>query len=108
MKLKLPKILETYIQASNDSDLQNFISCFSETATVYDEGETRRGHSEIKKWFNKTRSQYQFKSEPLEFEESGEHIVLKAKVSGTFPGSPVTLSYQLQIKADLIQDLRIL
>jgi ketosteroid isomerase-like protein len=107
MKLKLPKVIETYVQASNESDLPNFISCFTDTATVFDEGEIRMGHSEIKKWFAKTRSKYQFKSEPLEITENKKHVIIKAKVSGTFPGSPITLSYRFEIKAGLIQDLRI-
>jgi ketosteroid isomerase-like protein len=107
MKVKLPKIIETYVQSSNESDLPNFIACFAEKATVLDEGELRTGHSEIKKWFTKTRSKYQFKSEPIDGKEDGKFFTLQAKVTGTFPGSPVTLSYRFQIKEGLIQDLRI-
>lgn len=106
MKIKLPRVIEAYILSSNESDLKNFMACFSDTAKVMDEGETHLGHKDIKKWFAKTRRQYQFKSEPLEIKEGSDHIIMKTKVSGTFPGSPITLNYRFQIKEGLIQELQ--
>lgn len=108
MSLKLPQILETYLKASNNSDLGTFISCFSETATVLDEGETIQGHEAITKWFTKTRKKYQFKSEPVSIENTRNGAVLTALVSGNFPGSPVTLNYSFTIDSGVIQDLRII
>lgn len=105
--MKLPKVIENYVKASNESDMKNFISCFSKTATVLDEGETHTGHNDIKSWFTKTRSKYKFKTEPLEIVEKDDHFIMKAKVTGTFPGSPVVLSYRFQLNSELIQDLRI-
>lgn len=107
MKLILPKVIDKYIKASNDSDLKNFISCFSDSATVLDEGELLTGHQAIREWFTKTRKNYEFKSEPVSFEDKGENIILKSKVSGNFPGSPVVLDYQFKIRSGLIQNLRI-
>ncbi|WP_331076665.1 hypothetical protein [Daejeonella sp.] len=42
---------------------------------------------------------------PLEYSATDE--VLKAEVSGNFPGSPVVLSYHFEFKDGLIQSLRI-
>ncbi|MDF3822324.1 nuclear transport factor 2 family protein [Leptospira sp. 96542] len=107
MKLKLPVPIETYIQASNDSDLKKVLSCFTDTATVLDEGKILTGHNAIGKWFRKTRSKYQFKSSPIALKGKDKKLILTAEVSGNFPGSPITLDYQFQIVSDLIQDLRI-
>ncbi|PIP95181.1 MAG: polyketide cyclase [Bdellovibrio sp. CG12_big_fil_rev_8_21_14_0_65_39_13] len=108
MKLKLPKIIETYVEASNASDLESTLSCFSPKATVLDEGETLSGHDAISTWFRKTRAKYQFKAKPIAFEDKGEEVILKAQVSGNFPGSPVNLDYKFKIKSGLIEDLRII
>ena len=103
----MPKLIETYIQASNNSDLDTFISCFSESATVLDEGETLIGHDAIRKWFAKTRSKYQFKAVPMDIEEKEENIILSCEVSGNFPGSPVVLDYKFKVSSGLILDLSI-
>ncbi|PJZ84912.1 nuclear transport factor 2 family protein [Leptospira harrisiae] len=107
MKLKLPSPIETYIHSSNESDLNGVLSCFTETATVLDEGQTLSGHNAIGKWFTKTRSKYQFKSRPITIKDKDNTIIVTAEVSGNFPGSPITLDYRFQIVSDLIQDLRI-
>lgn len=107
MKAKIPKIIEAYIKASNNSDIEAFISCFSNTATVLDEGETLSGHEAIKKWFAKTRSKYQFKAEPIEIEEKEQNISLACNVYGNFPGSPLILNYHFKVSSGLIQSLSI-
>ncbi len=107
MKLSLPKIIETYVQASNNGELDTMISCFSRDAVVHDEGETHTGHTDIGDWLVSTRSKYDFKSEPLGFEGNNTSMRLSAKVSGNFPGSPVVLNYHFVVKTDLIQSLRI-
>lgn len=105
--IKMPKIIESYIQASNDNNRDNFIQCFSSSATVLDEGETLVGHEAIGKWFTSTRTKYKFKCEPLAIDERGDDFLLTAKVSGNFPGSPVTLDYNIKVIKSKIQDLRI-
>lgn len=108
MKLKLPTIIKKYIKASNEADLKAFIACFANTAAVSDEGEALIGHEAISKWFTKTRAKYQFKSKPIGIKNENEKIILIAKVSGSFPGSPVTLDYHFKIESGLIKDLKIL
>ncbi len=107
MKLKMPTPIEEYVKASNESNLEVFLSCFAEDATVLDEGETITGLDAITKWFIKTRSKYQFKSLPLAIKDKKEAIILTAEVSGNFPGSPVILDYHIKISSGLIQDLKI-
>lgn len=107
MKNKLPKLIENYVTASNSHDLKSFLSCFTDTATVLDEGKTLQGQKAIANWFTETRGKYKFTTEPISVEEKKNEMLLTAKVTGDFPGSPVTLKYRLEIDNNRIQDLRI-
>lgn len=105
MKLKLPQLIETLVQATNESDVKKYLSCFSKSATILDEGETLIGHEAIGQWFTKVRKKYSFQTEPISIEETADKIVMIAKVEGSFPGSPVNLKFQIKIESGLIQDL---
>lgn len=107
MKIQLPKLIEKYIQASNNADKESFISCFSTNAIVFDEGVKVSGHTAIEKWFIRTRNEYKFKTDPIKIKENGDLVVLTAKVSGQFPNSPVTLDYFFKIQSDKIQSLEV-
>ncbi len=108
MKTKLPKLLEKYVQASNENNVKKFVSCFASSASVHDEGELRTGIDQISSWFVKTRRKYKFKTEPLHFEDHKDSAVLTARVTGDFPGSPINLSYKFRFKSGLIEELSIL
>lgn len=103
--MKLPKILTELVRAQDNFDSTSYANCFTETAVVVDEGKTYNGKNEIKSWIEQANKEYQVTMKPLEYTEKTE--ILKAEVSGAFPGSPVILSYSLNIKNELIQSLRI-
>ena len=107
MSTKIPKLIENYVQASNSRNLKSFLQCFTEDATVLDEGKTLQGKKAIENWFHQTREKYKFTTEPISVEDQKNAMILTAKVTGDFPGSPVTLKYRLEINNDRIQDLRI-
>jgi hypothetical protein len=44
---------------------------------------------------------------PISFEKNEDQSILKAEVSGNFPGSPIVLSYRLNIVGNQIQFLKI-
>jgi hypothetical protein len=46
----------------------------------------------------KTSGKYKFHFEPLNVKEGDEEVVVSVKVSGTFDGSPVTLSYHFAVQ----------
>src|SRR6267378_769809 len=50
MTIKLPQIIEKYVDASNRHDQKSILSCFSDDALVYDEGESpawKKGHRRL-------------------------------------------------------------
>lgn len=105
--MKLPKIIASYVEAQNANNPEAVVTCFAENATVLDEGKTLTGRESIRRWFIETKESTSFSTEPLSFTERADKAVLKAKVAGNFPGSPVELSYHLTLENGLISDLKI-
>ena len=105
--MKLPVVIDRYIRASNAHDVKSILSCFSEDAVVRDEGETLRGKKVIEGWIAKTIETYKFQFKPLSVKEDDGEVVVSVEVSGTFPGSPVTLDYRFKIESDKILSLAI-
>ena len=103
--MNLPKVVTDLIKTQNNFDSVAYANCFTETALVFDEGKTHNGRKEIEKWIDKANKKYQATMKPLEYSET-EHT-LKTEVSGTFPGSPVVMTYLYEFQDDLIQSLKI-
>jgi hypothetical protein len=107
MNVELPPIVQKYIDASNRHEVASIAACFSNDAVVHDEGETLRGKKAIEGWISKTIEKYKFQFKPLSMKRDDSGIVVTVEVSGTFPGSPVTLDYHVTIEGDEIQSLSI-
>lgn len=106
-KMNLPKVVANLIKAQNDFDSTAYADCFSETAVVFDEGKTHNGRKEIEHWIADANERYKAVMKPVDFEEKGPESLLRAEVSGAFPGSPILMTYHLQIADELIQSLKI-
>lgn len=96
--LSLPAAIDAYFQASNSGDPDAIAEAFAEDALIHDEGEDLRGRELIRDWARKTRSQYNFTSVPTAITSSGDDVTVTSVVSGTFPGSPVTLHYDFTLR----------
>jgi ketosteroid isomerase-like protein len=107
MTIKLPHIIQSYVDSSNQHDVQSILSCFSDDAVVHDEAETLHGRKAIKDWITKTIEKYRFRFKPLSIKDDSAEIVVAVEVSGTFDGSPVTLDYHFMIESDKILSLTI-
>ncbi|MGK9124259.1 nuclear transport factor 2 family protein [Olivibacter sp. SA151] len=105
--MKLPKVITKLVEAQNQADSVAYANCFSETATVFDEGKTYKGKTDIEQWIANANENYKAVMQPLHFEEKETTSILKAEVSGIFPGSPVVLNYHLEIADGHIQSLKI-
>jgi hypothetical protein len=103
--MNLPKVVSDLVETQNSFDSAAYANCFSETSVVFDEGKTHNGRKEIEQWIEKANNDYQAIMKPLEYSENEE--ILKAEVSGNFPGSPIVLSYHLKLEDGLIQSLKI-
>ena len=100
-----PPVIQSYIAASNAHDVKGILDCFTDDAVVRDENATRHGKIEIGRWATETIQKYKFQLKPLSADKRGAKTILSVEVSGSFPGSPITLDYHFTIANDKIQSL---
>jgi len=107
MAIKLPGIIEKYVDASNEHDVKSILACFSDDAVVRDERQEHSGKKSIEAWIVNTIEKYKFQFTPLGIKDHDEDVVVTVDVSGAFDGSPVTLDYHFTIENDKILALAI-
>src|SRR5258708_7832218 len=106
MNTKLPQPIADYFQAANSRDTAAVVAVFTDEALVADENREYRGAA-IEEWSDKVIKEYKPHAEATDVAESGDKTVVTAKVSGTFPGSPIQLRYNFTLKGDKIAALLI-
>ena len=105
MPINLPSIIRRYIDASNAHDVKSILVCLSDDAVVRDENDIMSGKVEIERWIRTTIDKYKFQFKPLNSEERDSENIVSVEVSGTFPGSPITLDYHFAVANDKITSL---
>ena len=98
-------IIQSYVAASNAHDVKSILACFADDAVVHDENATRRGKIDIERWASETIDKYKFHFRPLSAEHHADETVVSIEVSGSFPGSPVTLDYHFSVVNEKISSL---
>ncbi|WP_346985893.1 nuclear transport factor 2 family protein [Chryseobacterium sp. POE27] len=103
--MNLPNIISELVKAQNEFDSAAYTNCFAENAEVFDEGKTHNGKAEIEKWIDKSNKEYKATMEPVDYDEKED--ILSAKVTGSFPGSPIILKFHFDIADGKIQHLKV-
>jgi len=98
-------IIQSYVAASNAHDVKSILACFADDAVVHDENATRRGKIDIERWASETIDKYKFHFRPLSAEHRADETVVSMEVSGSVPGSPVTLDYRFSVVNEKISSL---
>jgi hypothetical protein len=107
MSLQLPVSIERYIQIANSGMPEAVPECFAADAIVRDEGQTYEGVAAIKNWMAVTKKKYGHTMTPLELAEHGGQSVLKARLAGSFPGSPIAVNFNFVLAGGKIRLLAI-
>ena len=107
MSIHLPPPIDLYFKAENSGDVKSLSECFAPDATVRDEGRTYKGLAAIKEWKAETKKKYNHTVSPLQVAERDAKTVLKARLAGNFPGSPVTLEFSFVLQGGKIASLEI-
>ncbi len=107
MCINLPPIIQSYIDASNAHDVQSILACFADDAKVRDENTTHRGKIDIERWATETIEKYKFQFKPLGAKEGDNETIVAVEISGTFPGSPISLDYRFALTSDKIASLTV-
>lgn len=106
MSITLPEPIAAYF-AADRHDADAVAACFSEDATVLDEGKTHIGRGAIRQWKADATTKFTYTVEPFAVAEDKDRVIVTGHVSGDFPGSPVDLRYAFALEEDLIAGLEI-
>ena len=105
--MHLPPPIRTYFTAQAPQDRDALVAAFAEEAVVHDEGRTYRGPQAIGDWWLAAKAKYRHHADPIETTGTGGRTVVRAKVTGAFPGSPAVLTFAFGLDGDRIADLEI-
>ncbi|RYZ03776.1 MAG: nuclear transport factor 2 family protein [Myxococcales bacterium] len=101
--MKLHSSIRAYFDATGATPLH----AFARDAVVADEGHRHIGHAAIDAWWRDVTAKYQAVAEPLEVNTKGDVHDVRAKVTGRFSGSPITLTFAFRIEDERIAALEI-
>jgi SnoaL-like domain len=107
MSVHLPKPIEHFMSSENARDTDALAACFAPDGIVRDEGRTREGLEAIVAWRRETADKYQHTFEPLAVTERDGKTIVTTKVTGSFPGSPITLDFVFRLENGKITSLEI-
>lgn len=107
MTVDIPAPIALYVAAANRGDTDALARCFTDHAVVRDEGQTIRGLAAIKQWNSETRKKYQHTIEPLGAAQTGDTTIVTNRLTGNFPGSPITLKFIFRLDGNKIASLEI-
>mgnify|MGYP001767446988 CR=1 FL=1 len=105
--IPLPAPIRTYFTVQTPQEGAALAAAFAPDATVEDEGARHHGPEAIRQWWLAAKAKYRHSAEPLDLLEEDGKTVVRARVSGEFPGSPVVLRFRFGLTGDRIRDLRI-
>ena len=107
MTLTTEPAIQAYFASESDAGVGALETVFAPDAAVMDEGMTHSGIEAIKAWKKAAKQKYQYTVEPLDSHVSDIGIVVKARLAGTFPGSPVVVAFTFGVQRGKIQTLEI-
>ena len=105
--INLPAAVTRYFEAANRFDVARAAECFAADATVHDENHEYAGRDAIRAWIAETSRKYQPTFTLMQSSVQDNHVSLSVAVSGQFPGSPVTLDYEMELRDEKIAALTI-
>jgi hypothetical protein len=103
----LPPIVGRFLEAANHQDARLAAACFTPAATVRDEDRDYEGREAIHQWIDAAGSRLRPTFVPLKSFFSDGVARVQMAVSGRFPGSPVTLDFELRLQHGKISALTI-
>ncbi len=108
MSTPVADVVTRYFESDARRDIDAIVALFTGNAVVVDEGQTRRGTAEIQDWREGTASKYQYTTEVLGAERTGEdRYLVTGRLTGNFPGGTADLKWRFTVDGDLITRLEI-
>jgi hypothetical protein len=103
--LTLPEPIAAYFAAEHKPEA--LARCFTAQAVMKDDGHIYTGVDAITAFMAEASAKYSATSVPFTSEREDGFQLVRAKVTGNFPGSPISLSYRFRLERGLIASLEI-
>jgi len=108
MTIIFPAPVAAYF-AADASDSPEFVSrCFTDDASVKDEGHSHIGRLAIAEWKADAMTKYSYTLEPFSIATEDDRIVVACHLEGDFLGSPLDLRFIFRLQSDKIAELEII
>jgi hypothetical protein len=102
----LPTTITTYLDAHVRRDVEVAITTLAPDAAVTDEGQTYRGHDEIRDWLGRAGSEFTYTTEFIGATAiDASHVDVLHRIEGDFPGGVADLHYRFTLDGDSISRL---
>ncbi len=105
--MNIPLPIQAYFIADRRNDGDALTRAFSLDAVLTDERHSYAGRQAIDAWWREAKARYQHVLEPFEIALEDDVARVRAKVTGHFPGSPVTCTFAFRLDGDRIARLEI-
>lgn len=101
----LPEPIAKYFASEHNPEALG--QCFAVDAILKDDGHTYEGADAITTFLGAASVKYNATTVPFDLKDDNGLQVVRAKVTGNFPGSPANLSYKFSLDRGLIKSLEI-
>lgn len=108
MAIDLPAPIAAYFQADASDSPEAVACCFTDDATVTDEGRTHCGRLAIADWKADAMTKYSYTLEPVSIGTEGDRIVVACHLEGDFLGSVLDLRFLFRLQGHKIARLEII
>lgn len=105
MRLSLPEPITAYFAAEHDPAA--LARCFTAQAVMKDDGQTYVGIDAIQAFMAEASAKYGATTVPFALEHDDGAQVVRAEVTGNFPGSPIDVTYRFRLERGLVASLEI-
>jgi hypothetical protein len=106
MNIELPPAIAAFFHATNTREFADFLSLFAADAHVNDEANDHYG-AEIAAWIDRATADTQPTADVTGITSDEGQLIVTARVSGNFPGSPIQLHYYFTLMDEKIANLLI-
>jgi hypothetical protein len=107
MLLNVPPVVAEYLSAERAKDASRLSLCFAENGVVHDEGQDRCGREAIQQWKEDVDAKYRYVSTPLAASVDKDTVIVRARLTGEFPGSPLEVNQVFKLDGGKIVSLEI-
>lgn len=105
--MDLPDCIKAYFDADRRNHSEALVATLATEAIVEDEHKRHVGIDAIRDWWQEAKQKTPHVNEPIAATTRGDITKVSTKVSGEFPGSPVTLQFAFTVRDDKIVRLEI-